>query len=139
MPLYNWIKLDEEKDIKYVCKNTNLYVKCSKVTKSYVNLQNQFFKRYLSKTKYIDYLKDLQRLSVSKCDAYSSEDRSKQTIFTAKQRSFNEKWKQTGEKTNMYELVSLVEQQIGFQINLHTTTVGSFYNHLNVINKKYGK
>jgi hypothetical protein len=137
MPLYNWIKLEEEKELKYVCINRKYYVFCKKVAKAYMKMQSQFFERYLVKTKYIEYLRDLQRLNNSKCDAYMDEDRSKITIFESKERNFNEKWKKNETKTDMYELISMVEVELGFQVDIKKMTVGSFYNHLNIINRKF--
>ena len=137
MPLYNWIKLEEEKSLIYIAINPKYYVFCGKIAKTYMKLQSQFFERYLTKTKYIEYLRDLQRLNNSKCDAYIDDDRTKVTIYESKERSFNEKWKKNEEKTDMFELISLVEQELGFQIDTKKMTVGNFYNHLNIINRKF--
>ena len=126
MPIYNWIKICETGDLKYVFKDGGRVSK--KTGEHWLGLQQEYIDEFGLDEEFKKQLRVSKELTVLRCDYVLKKDRFLLNMIKIKEAEL--KLSQAPKAHSFYEVKDYVEKYKGFKIDPHNTTVIEWYHAL---------
>ena len=134
IPVYNWWKLHEENDFKYLLKDSKNKTnnRAEKVVKS---IKDEFINTFGVDKKYEEYLNLVWKLEVKKIEIAITGDRSKKIFADMLEIDIEDLLNEKEVEVHNHGLMH-IEKYMGFRLDVKTTTVFEFYSYVKDIEKQ---
>lgn len=130
-PMYNWIRLYEEQDLKYLIKTGRI---CKRAEIAYNRLQDQVIDNFGVNEDFLKIIRNKIKIELYYAKQIATGDRSTQAFIDILEIQNNDlASKQT--RGDIYELVIAVEKIMGFKINPKKISIYDFYKYTNELKK----
>lgn len=137
MPVYNWMQLNENFDIKYILKKDLRIGFFSKVALSLIwkKVYYEYIDKFGFTEEFISLLEKKRDIALKKIDMMLNGDRSLNTLIKIDEIELAKMIDVGKGKTTFMEIKVHIEKFFGFHLDLKSTTVAEFYTYLDVIKK----
>lgn len=126
MPIWNWIKICETGDLKYIFLNSGRV--SERTANHWLDLQQQYIDEFGLDEEFKQQLRLKKKLIQLNCDYVLTKD--KFLLNVIKMREADLKSSQSGKAYKFYEVKDYVEQRKGFRVDPKQTTVIEWYHAL---------
>lgn len=134
MPLENWIKITEDGDHRYVCKDPE-DVKGVDIAEAWYKVNDEYIERYGLGKLYKRLLQKMKEKALLQLDYVESRDRFKLTLISMAEAELMSMMSNKGEGIGVREALIHLSKYMGFRLNPKEITVSEFFN----IRDKHGK
>jgi len=128
-PMYNWICVSEEEDLKYLSKTGNI---CKRAIKVYNNLQDQIVDKYGINQDFMEILRNKMKIEMLYADVILNKDRSLLTKIEILEIK-NEELEAKITKGDIYELVMAIEKNLGFKLDVRAISIDEFFKYTKIL------
>ena len=134
MPLENWIKITEDGEHQYVCKEPE-NVKGVDLAEAWYKINDEYMERYGLGDLYKRLLKKMKEKALMELDFVETRDRFKLTEISLAEAEMKSMMSNRGEGIGIREALIHLSKYMGFRLNPKELTVSEFFN----IRDKHGK
>jgi hypothetical protein len=134
MPLDNWIRITEDGEYKYMCKDPE-NVKGVDLAEAWYNLNDEYIQRYGLSSLYTRLLKKMKEKALLELNYVTSRDRFKLTEISLAEEELRSMMSNRGEGIGIREALIHLSKYMGFRLDPRQITVSEFFN----IRDKHGK
>lgn len=132
MPIWNWWKIHETKDFKYLIHNKKKVTKHAPLI--FDKLYSDFIRTFGVSDNYKEYLDKLKEIEIAKIDMVVENDRSMETFIEVMEVELEDIKAVTSGGTYM-ETAIAVEKNMGFKINTKEISVFEYYSYIKSLEK----
>ncbi len=125
MPTFNYLKVVDEDDIKFMAKKRGLF---GNYEKAFEAIQRQLVDRFGLSESFIEIIELQKEIIALKCEVAITGDKFNNTFIRIHEDELKKKLEQKSLKSN--ELKILIEKWIGFKLNLHELSVSEWFSYL---------
>lgn len=132
LPIYNWIKIHEEQNTKYVYITDEFdgLEETEKSQRAYSVLYEQFFNSFAITERLVEYLNAKKRMYIKLANAYINDDKSLLNFVQIEKRQIEDKYERGDTNIDYSTVLSELEFELKVQIDPHKMSVKSFFTHL---------
>jgi len=134
MPLENWIKITEDGEYQYVCKNPDDVIGVD-LAEAWYKINDEYINRYGLGPLYMRLLKKMKEKAILELNYVQSRDRFKLTEISLAEAELRSMMSNRGEGIGIREALIHLSKYMGFRLNPKEITVSEFFN----IRDKHGK
>lgn len=138
LPIYNWFKIHETKELKYLCK-TEKKLKTSELNtlpKLWETICNQYIQSFGFGSNQLKVWKKEKQIALLCIERCETEDETIGTFIDIAEAELERMQKKNKNiDTNIYEIKSQMEKGLGFTINMKQCTVIEFYSYQKTLEK----
>jgi len=124
MPIYNWIKILETTDLKWLFKEGKGRV-TKRLSEHWLNLQQQYIDEFGLDESYKEQLRVMRKLTLLNLEYVEKKDRFLLNLIKMSESDLNQLQQKQGVK--FFEMLDHVEKYKGYSIDPHTTSVMKWY------------
>jgi hypothetical protein len=137
LPVYNWWKLHEENDFKYLLRDSN-----KKVNKYSINIfksiKDEFVNEFGIDRRYEQYLDKVWKLEMYNIKMALTGDKSDKIFADILEFEIEDLLNEQETKVHNHGVMH-IEKYMGFRLDIKTTTVNEFYGYVKEIEKQVKK
>lgn len=133
LPVWNWWKIHETKDLKYILKVDKKLTKHS--NDIFDSIYSEFIRTFGVSENYKQYLEKLVEIEIAEIDMLLNDDRALETFIDIMKIELDELKGAGGNSTYMDAAIA-VEKNMGFKLNSKETSVFEFYSYIKALEKK---
>ncbi len=134
MPLENWIKITEDGDHRYVCKDPD-NVHGVDIAEAWYKINDEYIERYGLGKLYMRLLQKMKEKALLQLDYVESRDRFKLTEISLAEAEMMSMMSNKGEGIGVREALIHLSKYMGYRLDPQEVTVSEFFN----IRDKHGK
>lgn len=140
MPVYNWMQLNENFDIKFILKKPLWINKINKLSLALIwkDVYYQYIDKFGFTDEFIYLLEKKREIALKKIDLIVTGDKSINTLIKIDEIELEKMLEGSKGKTSFMEIKIHIEKFFGFHLDLKNVTVSEFYSYLEVI-RKHGR
>lgn len=142
MPIYNWWKIHETKDISYLFKKEidakkykkNITLEDNKfLSIRWQRLYNQYIQRYGFSDEFLEVIEKERQIALMKIEMFESEQFTMETAIEIEEYNLNKKKESKIKvKSDFYQNKALIEKRVGFRIDVKNCSVVEFISYTNL-------
>jgi hypothetical protein len=134
MPLDNWIRITEDDDLRYVCKDPE-DTKGVNLVEAWYKVNDDYIQRYGLGDLYKRLLKKMKEKALLQLDYIETRDRFQLNLIELAEQEMRAMMSNKGESIGIREALVHLSKYMGFRLNPKEITVNEFF----LMRDKYGK
>jgi len=136
-PVYNWLRLNESGEIKYLIRRKPVLFlfKKSILNTAYRKLFDDYIRLFGFGDNAFDVIRLKKRIAAMQVKMITTGDESIETFIDLAHIDLLALQKRVEDNINSFEFTVFLEKQVGYSIDLMTTTVTKYYSIINALQK----
>lgn len=135
MPLYNWVKVTEEGELKYVCKDINKAIP-QQCDEAWTMVYDDYIKRYGLSKLYKRLLEVKRRKAVLECEYVITKDRFKLTLIEIEEQNIEQMLNNKGEGVSINKALVYLSKWVGYRLDPREVTTLEYFNIMDLYGKE---
>jgi hypothetical protein len=135
LPLYNWVKVTEEGDLRYVCKDIDKAVP-ELCEEAWATVYDDYINQYGLSKLYKRLLEVKRKKAILECDFVITKDRFKLTLIGIEERKIEQMLNNKGEGVSINKALVYLSKWLGYRLDPREVTTLEYFNILDLYGKE---
>lgn len=139
MPLYNWIKVTEDNDLKYVYKDIDTRLNEGILEQAWELIFDDYLKRYGLSKMYKRLLEVKKRKALLECEYVITRDKFNLTLIEMEERNLEQMLNNKGEGVSINTALVYLGKWVGYRLNPKELTTLEYFTLMDLYGKENSK